>query len=150
MKSMLNTKTKAPDFSLPDQDGKIWTLKDTLGTYTLIYFYPKDDTPGCTREACAITDSYKAFEKAGIKVFGVSTDKPDKHIKFRIKYNLPFTLLSDPDKTMITAYGAAHSTGGTSRISYILDKKGMVIKSYPKVDPGSHAVEILKDIKEFK
>jgi peroxiredoxin Q/BCP len=97
---------KAPAFSLADQDGKAVSLKDFAGKDVVVYFYPKDDTPGCTKEACGFRDDWKAFQKAGVVVLGVSGDGGASHQKFRAKYKLPFTLLSDPDKKMMTAYGA--------------------------------------------
>lgn len=142
---MLETNTKAPEFTLLNQDSISVSLSDFKGQYVLIYFYPKDDTPGCTKEACMITEAYDEFQKKGIVVLGVSTDSPERHMKFREKYNLPFTLLSDPDREAIQAYGA-HGGLMTRRISYIIDPEGMIVKSYPKVDPATHALDILKDI----
>ena len=141
---MLKEKTKIIDFNLVDQDNIYHKLSDYPGK-VLLYFYPKDDTPGCTKEACMITEVYDDFKKAGITVLGVSADSPESHRKFREKYNLPFTLLSDPDKKVIKDYGA-FSPLFTKRISYLIIN-GEIIKSYPKVDPASHAMEILKDIK---
>lgn len=142
---MLNTNEQAPGFTLKDQDGVERSLADHEGKYVLVYFYPKDDTPGCTKEACAIKDSYGNFEKLGVKVFGISADSPESHKKFADKYGLPFTLLSDPDKKVIEAYGAKGALG-TKRVSYLICPDGNIAKVYPKVDPASHAQEILKDI----
>jgi peroxiredoxin Q/BCP len=144
---VLEINSKAPDFKLLDQDSVEQTLSQYLGQLVLVYFYPKDDTPGCTKEACGLRDNYSEFEKLGVKVFGVSHDKPESHKKFVEKYGLPFTLLSDPDKEMIKSYGA----GGmmTRRVSYLIGKQGEVLKYYPKVDPTSHAEEILNDIKNI-
>ena len=146
---ILQTGVSAPDFSLLDQDGKATSLSQFRGSYVLLYFYPKDDTPGCTKEACMIRDIYNDFEKQGIVVLGVSKDSPSSHVKFREKYELPFTLLSDPDKKVIKQYGASAGIF-TRRISYLIDPKGMIARVYPKVDPASHAGEILKDIKDLK
>lgn len=143
---MLKEGTKIIDFSLVDQDGVMHKLSDYSGGRVLLYFYPKDDTPGCTKEACMITELYDDFQKAGITVLGVSTDSPLSHKKFKEKYNLPFTLLSDPDKKVIKEYGA-NSLLLTKRISYLIDK-GVIVKTYPKVDPANHAMEILNDIKK--
>jgi len=146
---MLDTKTIAPDFNLLDQNGKEHTLAYHRGTYVLIYFYPKDDTPGCTKEACVIRDMYTDFESSSVKVFGVSADSVESHKKFEEKYQLPFTLLSDPKKETIKAYGADGSIFG-KRISYLIGPDGTIVKSYPKVDPAHHGEEILEDIKAIK
>jgi len=160
---MLKHGTKAPDFNLPDQNGAMHSLawhvanatkEVPLIKYILVYFYPKDDTPGCTQEACVIREAYTDFATAGVKVFGISKDSPESHKKFAEKYSLPFTLLSDPEKVTIKAYGAIRESGyfrgGTARISYLIaaigPNAGNIIKAYPKVDPASHAGEILKDI----
>lgn len=140
---MLKQGTQIIDFSLVDQDNVAHRLSDYTGR-VLLYFYPKDDTPGCTKEACMITEVYEDFKKSGITVFGVSADSPTSHKKFVEKYNLPFTLLSDPDKKVIKEYGASGLLF-TKRISYLIDK-GVIVKVYDKVDPANHASEILKDI----
>lgn len=143
----LEINAKAPDFKLLDQDSVEHTLSQYNGQLVLVYFYPKDDTPGCTKEACGLRDNFGEFDKLGVKVFGVSHDSPESHKKFVEKYNLPFTLLSDPSKEMIKSYGA----GGmmTRRVSYLIGKQGEVLKYYPKVDPTTHAEEILADIKSL-
>jgi thioredoxin-dependent peroxiredoxin len=146
---MLEVKTLAPDFKLLDQDGLAHSLSYHKGGYVLVYFYPKDDTPGCTAEACAIRDAYKDFESNGVKVFGISADSVESHKKFVKKYELPFTLLSDPTKEVIAAYGAK-GLPFTKRISYLIGPDGMIAKVYPKVDPAHHGVEILKDILALK
>lgn len=143
---MLILNTKAPEFSLQAQNGTPRTLSAERGHFVLIYFYPKDDTLGCTKEACGIRDSYTDFMKKNVTVFGVSADSPESHKKFIKKYNLPFTLLSDPDKKIIQAYGALKVTGGTKRISYLINPDGVVVKVYPDVDPTTHATEILADV----
>jgi len=151
---MLKIGKKAPDFSLPDQDGTLCTLKEYKGKRVILYFYPKDDTPGCTKEACAIADIYDDFKKHGVKVLGMSKDTPRSHKKFAEKYNLPFTLLSDKTGEMIEKYGAWKEKSmfgktflGILRISYLIDEEGKVAKVYPDVDPATHALELLKDIK---
>ncbi len=153
---MLNIGTLAPDFTLLDQDGVSQSLKTYRGKYVLLYFYPKDDTPGCTKEACTIADVYNDFSKLNVVVLGVSKDTPSSHKKFAEKYSLPFTLLSDTDAAVIETYGAwqektmfGKTALGISRISYLIDPEGKIVKVYPKVDPASHALEILKDIKSL-
>lgn len=146
---MLNIKTLAPDFRLIDQNNKENSLTEHRGSYILIYFYPKDDTPGCTQEACVIRDMYKDFESNGVKVFGISADSVKSHKEFAEKYDLPFTLLSDPEKKVINLY-EADGILFNKRISYLIDKDGMIEKIYPKVDPTSHGAEILKDIYSLK
>lgn len=141
---MLKEGTVAPDFTLPDQSDSSHTLSRELGKRTLVYFYPKDDTSGCTKEACDIRDSYAEFGATGIKVFGISGDSVKSHRQFAEKYELPFTLLADPERSVIAAYGAENE-GKTKRISYLLDSEGKIIKAYPNVDPTLHAEMILKD-----
>ncbi len=146
---MLTINTTAPDFKLLDQNNKEHSLSYHRNSYVLIYFYPKDDAPGCTQEACAIRDIYKDFESNGVKVFGISADSVESHKKFAEKYQLPFTLLSDPKKETIGAYGA-NSVPFTKRISYLISPDGVILKAYPKVDPTHHSAEILKDIYALK
>ena len=146
---MLEIKTSAPNFKLLDQDGKEHSLSYHRGSYVLIYFYPKDDTPGCTKEACVIRDMYKDFESNGVKVFGISSDSVESHKKFAEKYQLPFTLLSDPKKEVIKKY-EAYGALFTKRISYLVGQNGMIEKVYPAVDPTNHGAEILKDISALK
>lgn len=143
----MQTNDPAIDFSLACVDGETHSLQDFAGKYVLLYFYPKDDTAGCTKEACGVRDSYAEFEKLDIVVLGVSADSIASHKKFAEKYALPFHLLSDPDKTVIKAYGA----GGVfiRRISYLIDGSGIIIKKYPKVDPSNHAKEILANVRLF-
>lgn len=143
--NMLEPETEIIDFTLRDEGNKEKKLSDYSNGRVLLYFFPKDDTPGCTKEACAIRDVYDDFKKAGITVLGVSPDLPESHKKFQEKYGLPFTLLSDPTKKVIKDYGAGSSLGFTKRISYLIEK-GMIKKVYPKVDPASHALEILEKI----
>lgn len=154
---MLAIGKKAPAFNLADQKNKKHKLSDYAGKWVVVYFYPKDDTPGCTKEACAIAEVYKEFGKALVKVFGVSKDSPESHAKFAKKYNLPFTLLSDESTKTIEKYDAwreksmfGKKSMGTVRISYVIDPDGKVAAAYPKVDPASHALQLLADIKELK
>ena len=146
---MLNIKTSAPNFTLIDQNSKEHALSEYLGSYVLIYFYPKDDTPGCTKEACVIRDMYKDFQSNGVVVLGISSDSVESHKKFAEKYGLPFILLSDPEKKVIKTY-EANGVIGTKRISYLIGPDGKIEKVYPKVDPAHHGVEILKDIYALK
>ena len=143
----LKPNDSAPDFTLLDQDSVKQSLSKYKGQKVLIYFYPKDDTPGCTKEACGLRDNYDELVKLGVKVFGVSHDTPESHKKFVEKYNLPFTLLSDPNKEMIKSYGA----GGmmTRRVSYLIDETGTVVKYYAKVDPVAHAEQVISDLKNL-
>ena len=127
---ILKEGTKAPAFDLPDQNGDKHRLSAYKGQWVLVYFYPKDDTPGCTKEACAIRDNFPAFEKLGIKVFGVSKDSVTSHAKFAGKYDLPFTLLSDEELDMLKKYGvwqkkkmAGREYMGIVRMSYLIDPK---------------------------
>jgi thioredoxin-dependent peroxiredoxin len=154
---MLKVGRKAPGFKLNDQDGKVQTLKEYAGKWLLIYFYPKDDTPGCTKEACMIAEVYKDFKKLGVTVLGVSKDSPKSHKKFALKYNLPFTLLSDESTEMIQAYGAwaekkmmGKTYMGTLRISYLVGADGKIVRVYPDVDPANHALQLLADIKAIR
>lgn len=146
----------APDFSLPDQNGKMHSLSDQKGKWVLLYFYPKDDTPGCTKEACEIRDNYPAFKKMGIMVFGVSVDPVKKHAKFAEKYELPFTLLSDENKAVVNTYGIwgkkkfmGREYMGTNRVSFLIDPQGKIAKVYEQVKPAEHATEVLADAKSL-
>ena len=154
---MLKINSKAPAFSLPDQKGKIHKLSDYLGQYVLIYFYPKDDTPGCTKEACMIRDVFPDFKKTKSKVLGISVDSVESHKKFAEKYKLPFTLLSDENKKVVEKYGVWQEKSmfgkkymGTMRTSFLVDPNGKIVKIYEKVKPEIHAEEVLKDLKELK
>jgi thioredoxin-dependent peroxiredoxin len=151
---MLKIGRKAPSFSLLDQNGVAHTLKQYAGQLTIIYFYPKDDTPGCTKEACMIADVYKDFKRLKVNVLGVSKDTPKSHKKFAEKYSLPFTLLSDSTMEMMDKYGAfmvkkmyGKEVRGTNRITYLVGRDGKIAKVYPEVDPATHALELLKDLK---
>lgn len=153
---MLQVNTPAPNFELEDQDGKVRKLSDYVGKWLLIYFYPKDDTPGCTKEACTLRDSYKEFEKMGVSVIGVSTDTIESHKKFQEKYMLPFILLSDPDKNMVNDYGVwgmkkfmGREFEGTKRDSFLTNPKGEIVKIYEGVTPDKHASEVIDDLKKF-
>jgi thioredoxin-dependent peroxiredoxin len=147
---MIAEGTTAPAFTLNNQDGKKVSLSDFSGKKVVIYFYPKDDTPGCTKEACGFRDNYQAILDKGAVILGVSADNEADHIKFRSKFNLPFDLLSDPDKTMIQAYGAwgeksmyGKTYEGILRSTFVIDENGTVIKVFAKVSPDEHAAEVL-------
>jgi thioredoxin-dependent peroxiredoxin len=142
---------KAPVFSLPDQTGKIHKLADYHGKKVVLYFYPKDDTPGCTKEACSFRDSFEDFKKAGIEVLGVSVDDESSHTKFAEKYNLPFTLLADKDKKVVENYGvwgeknmAGKKYMGTNRVTFLIGGDGKIVKVFDKVKPDEHAREVLE------
>lgn len=147
---------QAPDFTLPDQNGTERTLSEYQGQYVLLYFYPKDDTPGCTKQACDIRDNFPQFEKMNIKVFGVSVDTEKSHMKFADKYALPFTLLADTDKKIVELYGVwgekkfmGRQYIGTNRTSFLIDPKGDIVKIYENVKPETHAKDVLADITAF-
>ena len=147
---MLEVGAKAPDFTLQDQRGESVSLSDFLGKKVVLYFYPKDNTPGCTRQACGFGANYAAFQSLDAVVIGVSKDSVASHVKFAEKYNLPFILLSDPERQAIEAYGVwqekklyGKTSMGVVRSTYIIDEKGMVEKVMPKVKPDTNAEEIL-------
>lgn len=144
----------APEFSLPDQDGKIHTLAQYRGQWVLLYFYPKDDTEGCTKEACMIRDDFPHFQGLKAVVLGVSIDSVASHKKFAEKYSLPFTLLSDESKEVVNRYGVwglkkfmGREYEGTSRVSFLIDPNGKIAKVYEKVVPSEHAAEVVADLK---
>lgn len=151
---MLTLNQKAPDFTLPDQNGKIHTLHEYSGKKVLIYFYPKDDTPGCTTEACNFRDNIQALNDAGLVVLGVSADSVKSHKKFADKFDLPFPLLSDENKEVCEAYGVwgkkkfmGREYMGISRMSFLIDEKGNLAKIYEDVKPKDHVDEVKTDIK---
>jgi len=144
----------APDFTLPDQDNKTHSLSDYRGQWVLLYFYPKDDTPGCTTEAVGLKYSFPDFKKLKIQVLGVSVDSVVSHKKFAVKYDLPFPLLSDVEKVVVNLYGvwgkkkfAGREYDGISRTSFLVDPKGKIAKIYEGVKPEKHAEEVLRDLK---
>jgi thioredoxin-dependent peroxiredoxin len=150
--------TKAPDFSLTGSDGKQHSLKDYIGKTVIIYFYPKDNTPGCTKEACGFRDSYSELLKRGIVLLGVSKDSIAAHDKFITNYSLPFVLLSDPDTSMMQAYGAfgekvmyGKKTTGTIRSTVVIGPDGVVKKQWPKVAKADqHPEQVLEYIQTLK
>lgn len=148
---MLKVGQKAPNFTLNDKDGNLVSLSDFFGKKTVIYFYPKDNTPGCTRQACAFASQNPEFENRGIVVIGISKDSVESHQRFALKYSLPFILLSDPDLEAIKAYGVwqeknmyGKKTFGVIRTTFIVDENGNIEHIMPKVKPDTNAEEILK------
>jgi peroxiredoxin Q/BCP len=148
---MLKEGTSAPAFSANDANGDPVRLKDLRGQKVVLYFYPKDDTPGCTREACSFRDAFADFKKRGIEVLGVSVDSEASHKKFVAKYKLPFTLLADPDHKIADSYGVygekkfmGRTYLGVKRVTFLIDEKGKIKKVFEKVKPDEHASEVLK------
>ena len=147
---MLEVGTKAPVFTLPDKDGNAVSLSEFLGTKVVLYFYPRDNTSGCTRQACAFAKNYEGFKRKDIVVIGISKDSVASHQKFAEKYDLPFILLSDPERQAIEAYGVWQEkknygkvSMGVVRSTYIIDENGVIEKVMPKVKPDANAEEIL-------
>ena len=150
---MLNTGDRAPNFTLKDKNGNEISLSDFVGKRVVLYFYPKDNTPGCTRQACAFAGAYEEFKNRGVEVIGISRDSIASHVKFAEKYNLPFVLLSDPELEAIQAYGVWQEkkmygklSFGVVRTTFIIDENGIIEKIMPKVKPDTNAEEILKFI----
>ena len=148
---MLEIGTKAPDFTLPDQNGEMRSLADYKGQKVILYFYPKDMTAGCTKQACAFAAVYRQFEKLGVPVIGISKDSVKSHQNFVKKYELPFILLSDPELQAIQAYDVwkekklyGKVSMGVVRSTYIIDENGMIEKAMEKVKPDTNAAEILE------
>ena len=141
---------KAPDFSISDQDGKVHSLKDYKGKKLVLFFYPKDNTSGCTKEACNLRDNYSKFKKAGYEVVGISTDSGKSHQSFISKFDLPFTLLADTDREMVEAYDVygdkvlyGKKYKGIFRTTYVVDGKGVIEKVIADVDTTNHTEQIL-------
>lgn len=145
---------KASDFSLTDQDGKTRTLADFTGSWLVLYFYPKDDTPGCTVEACSLRDANDNLIALGAQVVGISKDDTDSHRKFKAKHQLNFTLLSDPDGTTIEAYGAwgkkMFGREGILRKTFVINPMGKIVKTYGRVTPLGHGDQIIADLKQLQ
>jgi len=147
---MLKERSVAPDFAAKDANGEIVRLKDLRGQKVVLYFYPRDDTPGCTKEACSFRDAFAQFKRRNIRILGVSVDSEASHSKFTAKYKLPFTLLADRDHAIADAYevyGEKKFMGrtymGVKRITYLIDEKGKIKKVFEKVKPEEHAQEVL-------
>ncbi|MPM75999.1 putative peroxiredoxin bcp [bioreactor metagenome] len=146
----LSEKSIAPDFELADETGKFHKLSDYRGKYVLLYFYPKDDTPGCTTEACSFRDAFADYSKAGVVIFGLSGDSVKSHLKFKEKYHLPFNLLSDEEHKVLEAYGVwglkkmmGREYMGIFRTSYLIAPDGTVKKVFENVKPDGHSQEVL-------
>ena len=147
---LLEAGTKAPDFSLPDQDGNTVSLQDFKGQKVILYFYPKDNTPGCTKQACNFGELFPQIRDKGAVVLGVSKDSVASHKKFQEKYHLPFTLLSDPELTVIQAYGVwqeknmyGKKTMGVVRSTYLIDETGVIVKAFGKVKAAENPRQML-------
>ena len=148
---MLEVGTKAPDFTLQDKDGNSVSLSDFLGKKVVLYFYPKDNTPGCTRQACAFAGAYTAFREQNVEVIGISRDSVASHLKFAEKHSLPFVLLADPELIAIQAYDVwqekklyGKTSMGVARTTFLIDENGNIEKIMPKVKPDTNAAEVLK------
>lgn len=155
MANVLPVGSRVPDLSLPDQDGAQHSFTDYQGSWTLIYFYPKDDTPGCTAQACGIRDEFPKFE--GVTVLGVSPDSPKSHKKFADKYGLPFTLLADEHHAAAEAFGVwgekkfmGRAYLGVSRTSFLVNPEGVIVKTYENVKPVAHAADVLADLVDLR
>jgi thioredoxin-dependent peroxiredoxin len=148
---MLNEGDDAPDFTTKNQNGEAVKLTDLHGQRVVLYFYPKDDTPGCTKEACSLRDSFDVFKEKNIKILGVSTDDEKSHQKFISKYNLPFDLLADTEKTLVNDYGVWGEKNmygkkyfGINRTTFLIDENGKIVKIFKKVKVDEHAREVLE------
>jgi thioredoxin-dependent peroxiredoxin len=146
----------APDFTLPDQDGQPVALEQFRGRPVVLYFYPKDDTPGCTREACAFRDARADYENAGAQVIGVSPDSPASHRKFAEKYQLPFTLVADPERRVCQAYGVwkeknlyGKKSMGVERTTFVIDRAGIVRKAFRRVKVDGHSEQVLEALQSL-
>jgi thioredoxin-dependent peroxiredoxin len=135
-----------PDLSATDQSGKVRRIADERGHPLIVFFYPRDGTPGCTREACAFRDAWERYQKAGVQIFGVSADDQKSHEQFAKEQHLPFPIVADPSHAWSAAFGVPTRLGMDSRVSFLVDPSGKVAKVYPNVDPGLHADEVLKDV----
>lgn len=147
----MNTPYRAPDFKLPDQNGKIQNLSDFKGKWVVLYFYPKDGTPGCTVEACSLRDARDDIAKLGAEIIGVSRDDASSHEKFKAKFSLNFTLLTDSDAKVMKEYGAwgkkMYGREGSLRKTFIINPEGMVVKVYGRVIPVGHGSKVLEDLR---
>jgi len=150
----IESNTKAPNFSLEDENGIKHELSSYLGKTVLLYFYPKDDTPGCTTEACNFRDDYSVYEKAGVIILGVSPDSTKAHKKFKEKYHLPFTLLADVEHKVCEDYGVwgrkkflGKEYDGVSRTSFLISPEGLIKKVYENVKPADHSADVISDVK---
>jgi peroxiredoxin Q/BCP len=135
----------APDLAATDQNGRLRRIGDERGHPLVVYFYPKDGTPGCTKEACAFRDAWDRYQKAGVQIFGVSSDDAKSHEQFAKEQKLPFPILADPSHAWSNAFGVSTTLGMDARVSFLIDASGNVAKTYLAVDPGIHADEVLRD-----
>lgn len=150
---VLSAGMNAPDFTLPDENGELHKLSDYLGSSVVLYFYPKDDTPGCTTEACGFRDDYFEYDKFGAVILGVSPDPPRKHTKFKSKYDLPFTLLSDADHKVSDQFGVwgrkkfmGREYDGVFRTTFLISPLGEIVRVFENVKPSGHSQEILREL----
>jgi thioredoxin-dependent peroxiredoxin len=141
---------KAPPFVMKSQDGRNYSLDDYKGKWVVLYFYPKDDTPGCTKEACSFRDNYGVYKKLGIQVFGVSIDNSESHDAFAKKFNLPFPLLADTDKKVSTAYGAFSNGKYSDRYTFLIRPDQTIAHVFKKVNVEAHASEVLEAIEKSR
>ena len=150
----MQTPYDAPDFTLPDESGDTHTLSDYQGRWVVLYFYPKDDTPGCTAEACSLRDARDALAEMGAQIIGISRDDPSSHEKFKQKYSLNFTLLADTDATVIRQYGAwgkkMFGKEGVLRKTFLINPAGQVVKVYGRVTPVGHGEQVIADLKALQ
>lgn len=147
----------APDFTMADEEGRMHSLSDYSGKPVVLYFYPKDDTPGCTKEACGFRDDYSAYEEAGVVILGVSPDTSKSHTKFITKYELPFTLLADPEHDVLKLYGVwapkksfGREYEGVFRTTFLIGEDGNILKVFKKVKPAIHSAEILAVLNDLE
>ena len=138
---------KAPEFALPSQDGNMIRLTDFRGKTVILYFYPKDDTPGCTKEACSFRDNVSRFKELKTEILGVSVDDAKSHKEFQRKYNLNFTLLADAHKKVTKLYGLKNLLGLADRVTFVIDKEGVIRKIFPHVDVSHHSEELLEFVR---
>lgn len=147
---LLPAGSSAPDLSALDQEGKTRKLSDERGHPVVVYFYPKDGTPGCTKEACAFRDAWDRYKNAGVQILGVSTDDVESHAEFAKEEKIPFPILADPGGLWTKAFGVSTTFGLASRVSFLIDPQGKIAKVYPDVDPGVHANDVLNDAAALK
>lgn len=141
--------SEAPNFDLKDHMGQVVRLADLRGQWVVLYFYPKDDTPGCTKEACAFRDAWKSYESAGVAVLGVSNDSAASHREFQKKHTLPFPLVADESGAVAASYGVSKKLFGYERVTFLVGKDGRVAHVWPDVDPGVHARDVLAEVQKL-
>jgi peroxiredoxin Q/BCP len=141
---------KAPDFALPSQDGNAVHLSDFHGKNVILYFYPKDDTPGCTKEACGFRDAMSLFKELKTEILGVSTDAVESHKQFQKKHGLNFSLLADPDEKVTKLYGVKTLLGLAERVTFVIDRDGIIRKVFPRVDVSQHSAELVEFVRQLE